>query len=372
MKAFVILAVLLAPGLAAAYPQYQFASDTATCSECHHAPAGGGLLTEWGRGELGDTLAMAGDGRLLHGIDEPAWLAVGGDLRLAALVNDTGSADGAETAVFPMQAELAARVAASAISITAIAGVRSAARDTEAPADDAGGFHGLAPFSREHVVGYHAEGAPWWLRAGRFAAPFGLRLVDHTAYVRRHTGYGVFEETYGLGVSHLAEARELHVTAFVSDLLQVGAEPEVGVAALFERRWAATALLASTRITGGASNARGLADVAVKRWLAAPRLLWMAEVAGGWQLLRDAGEGRPQVVAFAGPTWFPARGVNVGVAAELYAEDARVAASNRYAGSLSASFMPIAHVELLVTSRYQRIGTDDRALATMVQLHYLP
>jgi hypothetical protein len=369
----VVVAVLvLAPAVAVAYPQYQFASDTATCGECHQTPAGGGLLTEWGRGELGDTLSMGGDGRLLHAIDEPEWLAVGGGLRLAALVNDTGSADGAETAVFPMQAELAARLASGALSITAIAGARSAARDTAAPDDDAGGFGGLAFFSREHFVGYHDEASAWWLRAGRFTAPFGLRLADHTAYVRRHTGYGVYEETYGVGASRLVEARDLHLTAFISDVLQVGAAPEAGVAGMLEQRWAATAVVASTRITAGAAKARVLTDVAVKHWLAGPRLLWMAELAGGWEVLRAAGEGRPQLVGYAGPTWFPARGVNVGIAAELFAEDARVVATNRYAGSLSASIMPVAHVELIVTSRYQRVGTDDHALATMLQLHYLP
>jgi hypothetical protein len=373
MRALLVIAlVAIAPGAAAAYPQYQFSSETATCGECHQTPSGGGLLTEWGRGELGDTLSMGGDGRLLHAIDEPEWLAIGGDLRLAALVNDTGSADGAEVAVFPMQVELAARVAAGPWSVTAIAGARSAARDTTTPDDDAGGFHGLAFFSREHFVGYHADDSAWWLRAGRFAAPFGLRLADHTAFVRRYTGYGVYEETYGVGASRVGDATDIHLTAFASDVLQVGAEPEAGVAAMLEHRWSATAFVASTRLTGGAEEARALASVAAKHWLAAPHLLWMAEVVGGYQVLRDADERRPQVTAYAGPTWFPTRGVNVGVAAEMFAEDARIAEANRYAGSIAVSFMPLAHVEMIANGRYQRIGTDDHAAMVMLQLHYLP
>lgn len=368
----VLAAMLLAPGVAVAYPQYQFASETATCGECHQQPAGGGLLTDWGRSELGETLSLGGDGRLLHAVDEPDWLAVGGGLRLAALVNDTGGADGAEVAVFPMQLELAVRVASGALSATAIAGVRSAARATETPGDDRGGFGGLAFFSREHFVSYRAETSPWMVRAGRFAAPFGLRLADHTAYVRRHTGYGVFDETLGVGVARLGGETDVHLTAFVSDVVQVDAAPEGGAAAMIERRWAATALLGSARVTGGAADARALADVAVKHWIPGPRLLWMAEVAGGWQVLRDAGAGRPQVVAYAGPTWFPMRGVNVGLAAELFAADARVAESNRYAGSLAAAIMPVAHLELIATGRYQVIGGEDRALTAMFQLHYLP
>lgn len=366
------LALAVAPTVAAAYPQYQFSSETSTCAECHHASTGGGLLTEWGRSELGDTLSMGGDGRLLHGIDEPGWLALGGDLRLAALVNDTGSADGAEVAVFPMQLELAARAAADPVAVTVIAGVRSAARDSATPGDGGGGARGLGFISREHFVTYQPRDATWQVRAGRFAAPFGLRLADHTAYVRRYTGHGLYEETYGLGWSRLRDGTDLHVVAFVSDVVQLGAPPAVGAAAMLERRSAASALVVSARVTGGADDVRALGDVAVKRWLAEPKVLLMGELAAGYQLLRDAGEGRPQLVGYAGPVWFPRRGVHLALGAEVYAADARLVEGNRYAGSAALSVMPIAHVELLLNGRYQRVGTGDHAAMAMLQLHYLP
>lgn len=366
------LALAVVPAVAAGYPQYQFSSETATCGECHHASAGAGLLTDWGRSELGDTLSMGGDGRLLHSIDEPAWLAVGGDLRVAALVNDTGSADGAEVAVFPMQLDLAARVAADRVAVTLVAGVRSAARDSDTAGDGGGGARALGFISREHFVTYESNEATWQVRGGRFAAPFGLRLADHTAYVRRYTGHGLYEETYGVGWSRLQGATDLHVTGFVSDVVQLGAPPVGGAAAMLERRWATSALIVSARVTGGADDVRGLADVAVKRWLAGPKLLLMGEVAAGYQYLREAAEGRPQIVGYAGPVWFPTRGINLALAAEVYAADVRLAEDNRYAGSAVLSVMPIAHVELLLNARYQRIGTDAHAAMAMFQLHYLP
>ena len=105
--------VVLTARAAAAYPQFQFASGTDRCVDCHLAPAGGGLLTEGGHDELGDTLAMSGVGRALHGAPLPGWLALGADLRMAALVEDAG-AEGARVAVFPMQVEGAARLSRGA------------------------------------------------------------------------------------------------------------------------------------------------------------------------------------------------------------------------------------------------------------------
>lgn len=364
-------ALALVAGEAAAYPHYQFTSGTDRCSECHLAPAGGGLINDWGRSELGDTLSMGGDGRFLHRLDTPAWLVLGGDLRLAALVNDTGSADGAEVAVFPMQAEAAARVGGGALSATVVAGARAAARDTERPDDGGGGFHGLAFFLREHLITY-APSERWQVRAGRFAAPFGLRLADHTAFVRRYLGYGVYDETYGVGLSLLRGAADLHVTAFVADVVQAGAPLAGGVAALYERRWAATALMGSARITAGEAAARGVAGLAVKRWLPGSAVLLMAEVDGGWEQLTDAGAGRALLAVHAGPTWIPRRGVNLALAGEVFAEDVRVVETNRYAGSLALSVLPWAHVEVVASGRYQRVGSDAHATLAMIQLHYMP
>ena len=82
-------------GARGAYPQFQFSSGTNRCSQCHYSPAGGGLITSWGRDESGDTISLGGDGAFLHGLwAPPSWLALGADFRLAApLVNDSGGAE---------------------------------------------------------------------------------------------------------------------------------------------------------------------------------------------------------------------------------------------------------------------------------------
>lgn len=364
LAAGVIVAALAAS--AAAYPHYQLSSDSARCADCHLAPAGGGLLSEWGRGELGDTLSAGGDGRLLHGIDTPAWLALGGDLRLAALVHDTGADTGAETAVFPMQLELAARVGGERFSATAVVGLRSVARD------DGRGEDGrtVAPFSREHFV-TAAFGDAWQVRAGRFAPPFGLRLADHTAYVRRFTGGGLYEEPYAVGASHVGDSSDLHVTAFVADPLQARAPFAAGLAVLYERRAGSRAVRGSGRISAGEHARRGLAGVSATWWLPGPAVVVLAEVDAGWEMFPDAGEGRPTATAYVGPTWLPERWLAVTAAAEFHAADLRLPEANRYAGSASIAAMPWAHVEVQATGRYQRIGGEGHAATAMLQLHYI-
>src|SRR5262245_52965613 len=93
-------------GRAFAYVQFQFSSGTTRCSQCHFSPAGGGLLTSWGRDESGDTISMGGDGAFLHGLwSPPSWLALGLDVRLAATRTDDGGPETPRAAFFPMQAD---------------------------------------------------------------------------------------------------------------------------------------------------------------------------------------------------------------------------------------------------------------------------
>src|SRR5438445_786070 len=81
------------------------------------SPAGTGLISSWGRDEAGDTLSLGGDGAFLHGLwTPPSWLALGADVRLAAIRNDVGGPESPEVAAFPMQADLYARAAYDAFS----------------------------------------------------------------------------------------------------------------------------------------------------------------------------------------------------------------------------------------------------------------
>src|SRR3954465_4854979 len=71
-----VLAVIAATErTAAAYPQWQLSSGSARGNGWHSAPAGGGLITSYGRDAIGSELSsFEGNGAFLHGkVSPPAW-----------------------------------------------------------------------------------------------------------------------------------------------------------------------------------------------------------------------------------------------------------------------------------------------------------
>ncbi len=373
-----LLVLAAAAAEARAYPHLQLSSGSGRCSQCHVGPAGGGLLTPWGQDEHGDTVARGGDGRFLHGaIELPGWLMLGGNVRVAALANDAGGTEGAELSAFPMQVDLAARVASGAWSAVAIAGVRGVVRSGAPAAAGNPGSEASEPslasylVSREHYLMWRPGEEGAYARAGRFAAPYGLRLADHTAYVRRYLGYNLLEETYGLGGGWIGDAWELHAAAFASDPLQGSPRRELGAAAMLEARPAhALVIGASARAAIGEHDRRYQAGVHGKLWLDGARLLLQGEVHGVRQTF-DAGAGdRWQLAAYAGPVLVPARGLYAGLAYQAFTEDVEIHGVLRQALEVWLAVFPRAHVEVMASARAQRIGPSERAYLAMLQLHY--
>jgi hypothetical protein len=379
MKALVVMAVLLVAARAHAYPHFQLSSGTGQCAQCHLSPAGGGLLTAWGQEEGGDTISRGGNGHFLHGlVTLPDWLAIGGDIRVAALANDTGSSDGTELAVFPMQADLGVHAGSEHLAIAAVVGVRGAVRSgsPDAPASDPPIGDASSPSLRSYLVARELY-AIWradaqsgaYVRAGRFAAPYGLRLADHTAYVRRYLGYNLLEETLGIGGGILGDGWELHATGFVFDPLQGATRHEVGGAVMAEVQPTDLAFGASARVSRTADDIRAQGGVHAKVWLEPANLLLQAEVDGVHQSFA-AGGSRNQLAAYVGPVLVPARGFYTGVAYEAFAEDLAVHSVLRQAIDAWISVMPRAHWELMLSARGQRIGPDEHAAVALLQLHY--
>ena len=374
IRALVVLVALC--GVAQAYPQFQLTAGSPRCSNCHIAPAGGGLLSEWGQEEAGDTIARGGDGHFLHGaIDLPEWLQLGGDLRVAALANDTGDSNGTELAAFPMQADLAAHAGTGAWSVTAIVGARGAVRSgsptspANAASEVTGPSLGSYVVSREHYVMWKPSDDGAYVRIGRFAAPYGLRLADHTAYVRRYLGYNLMEETYGVGGGYLGDWFELHATAFVYDPLQGAIRKEAGGALLFEMQPGNIAVIgASARVGVASGDTRIQGGMHAKVWIESTEVMLQGEIDGVHEML-DGGD-RNQLAAYVGPVLIPARGVYTGLAYEAFAEDLAVRGVLRQAAGAWVSVLPRAHWEVMASARAQRIGPAEHAVVAMLQIHY--
>jgi len=370
---------LLSARSAEAYPQFQFSSGTSRCAQCHYSPAGYGLLTSWGRDESGDTISRGGDGAFLHGLwAPPDWLALGGDIRYAGLRNDVGGAGSPETAFFPMQAEAYGRAAfgKTGVSLYVAAGLRGATR-AEKTGDT---IHSTAAISREHYLMWKPSATGAYVRLGRFYAPYGLRMAEHIYYVRRYSGFNLFEETYNLSGGYLEEDWEVHATAFTKppsgfpEVLQSEGVRGQGGALYGEKRFAAMSAVGLQGRLVVNSEQRVLQGGAIgKLWVEKAKLLAMGEL----DLQRHdvtGGVAYNQLIAFLGATFFPVRGVMAGLAAERYQEDLRVATTARNAFDLEVNLFPWAHCEIVLLGRYQVTGSGksdgDPGSLGMFQLHY--
>jgi hypothetical protein len=165
------------------------------CATCHEDPSGAGLLTPYGRaqgvllmstrwGSGRDDEAAARLGEFLFGaVHLPDALSLGGEARGAELVSSVAS-QGVASQFILMQTDLDAGLHVSRLHAEASLGY---AKDGAYPATLAGS--GSARLvSRTHWIGVDL-GADHdiLLRAGRIDVPFGLRIIEHTAWVRAAT-----------------------------------------------------------------------------------------------------------------------------------------------------------------------------------------
>jgi hypothetical protein len=376
VKALIVAVALGAvwPTAASAYPHYQLSSGSERCDFCHYALAGGGLLNEWGQGESADTLGRGGDGRFLHGLIElPDWVQAGGELRVAGLVHDTGESAGARTAVFPMQADALVRFVAGSFSLAGSVGLRGSVRSADV-SDDSGPMTASASsplISREHYVQWEQGLTGRYARAGRFFAPHGLRLHDHTAYVRRYLGFNLLEETYGVSAGQVGDRWEVHAAAFVSDRVRWAPRDYAGGSVFVERHTSSSAVGASARVEVGDVDSRAIGGLFGKLWSPGAKILWWAQIDVGRHSIDgvDGGD-RLLLAAYAGPVWVPVRGLYLGAAYELYDEDLQVEDVERHAVSAWVSLIPRAHFELMSSLRLQLLGPSQRATTGLLQFHY--
>lgn len=374
-SAVIVLVSLLCPSLAGAYPQWQFSTGTTRCNQCHYSPAGGGLLTSYGRDANGEDLSTwKGDGSFMHGaVDLPTFLKLGLDARFAAVNNDNGGPDQPKTAFFPMQFDAHVRLEAGAFAFQAIGGVRGQLRrgDAPIPASNVDPENGSRLLSREHWAIWQPAAQGLYVRAGRYFAPFGLRLAEHVVYVRRDLGFNLFEETYNLSVGFLNNDWEGHLTAFAPDFLQ-GGNQSAGAAAYAEKRLlderAGVGVQAKYSVSGDVKRAVG--GVVGKAFVEPARTLFMME-ANYVQQMPEQSEGVGQFVGLLGGSWLPPI---PGGLASLWVEriqtDVRTSGTAITAGSAVISWFPYPHWELQLVERLQQADGGNRVNTFLAQIHY--
>jgi hypothetical protein len=369
--------VLAGERAAQAYPQWQLSTGAVRCNQCHYAPAGGGILTSYGRDAAGEQLStFGGNGDFLHGaVTLPSWLAVGGDLRGAFVANDVQDPNGPAVAAFPMQADLAARLGLPAgFSLGGIVGFRGQVRDPDilVPHQNFQPISTSRLISREHYAMWQPAAVGPYVRVGRFFTPFGLRFAEHNLYLRRDLGFDQLEETYNVSAGVIYDAWELHVSLFAPDFVRHIGSDQNGFAALYERRLAddRLALAGQARLASGPGVTRFIVGGYGKLWVEGLRCQFFVEGDAVQLLFDDPAAGtRVQAIGTAGVTVFPVRGVMLTALWERNQIDVDVA--DGWTGATAfVSWFPYAHTEAQIFGRLQFPSGGDVAKTFFAQLHY--
>ncbi len=221
---FLSLVALLFSTHAFAYG-FMLKHDYTACAQCHVDPSGGSLVTPYGRAQAelllrtrygakseGEEAEPGKAADFLFGLFSlPETLLLGGDVRGAV----AGGLEGNPWRVFPMQLDVTGAVRSGPLTASVSLGLGSPAT---APATLVGSTPSL--ISRHHWVGYSPdEDGAFMVRAGRMALPFGLRLPEHTSWVRAETRTDAnVSQQHGLSFVYAGEHVRTEVMGIVGNL----------------------------------------------------------------------------------------------------------------------------------------------------------
>jgi len=363
---FVLVAIVAtsAPRRAAAYPQYQLDSDK-TCTGCHLAPDGGGILNENGTNTAESTAWHPGNGNFMYGMSRPSWLDLGGDLRAAGGYVNPGTSS---AAFYPMQAEVSASAHWNGFSLFAIGGLRR-------PQDQGSALHAL--WSREHYVMWQSnpdgpEGV--YIRVGRLEPTFGLRLAEHVVYTQRYGGYPLYGEVYALAASIVKEAFEVHATGFIHDPIASAEEHGDGGALYAEARVGDHAAVGAEGKYSAADDAhRTYGGLTGKLYLPGPKLQLLAE----GQVIREnfvaaGGDTVTQLAGYALASHPFGGGFLLDVGVGHFTEDTRVKGLFRDCLDAQMHWFQTSHIEWLLSARVELLdlGAHPNGGYLLAQIHY--
>jgi len=174
----------------------------ANCQSCHLSPAGGGVLTQYGKmseEEFLSSWAKEGEGGVFHFAKTPQWLSVGGDARSVYVTTSSKTYEGSRFIGMQADLELGLRLTPNLFLVPS-AGVYNNGQQFE---------------SRRHYVLLNLN-EQTSIRAGRFFPAYGVLFPDHTLYTRKGMGFDQGNESYNVEFSYKANEGEVFVTGILA------------------------------------------------------------------------------------------------------------------------------------------------------------
>jgi hypothetical protein len=210
----VVSALLLfsSPQTAYAYP-WMNRHEYPNCASCHADPSGGGLLTQYGRAQsellLSSRYGSAAEEEepgpfkdfAFGAFEFPDQVLLGAWVRNGYMWNRADESL-VDHRFLQMRADVAAQVKVGAFRANGTIGVAS--RDSQPLSQNAAltSGDGANLVSREHWLGVDLFDEAVLVRAGRIALPFGLRITEHTAWVRAETRTDINQDQqHGIAVA---------------------------------------------------------------------------------------------------------------------------------------------------------------------------
>lgn len=310
------------------------------CSSCHANPAGGGKRTAYGNAFAQTELpARAAASEEIWTGEIARWLAVGADLRAGYQYVDVPNSEA--TSEFDItRGNLY-------VEATVIPGRLSVYVDQQ-----------LAPGSSLNREAYaRLNGGAFYLMAGQFYLPYGLRLQDDTAFIRQVTGINFTSPDRGIQAGY--ERGPWSAQASLTNGTAGGTETDSGkqaslLASYVGRRWRAGL---SFNFNDADAGDRQMQNVFLG--LKTGPVVWLAEV----DLVSDdlpAGTERDSIPGLLEANWMFRDGHNLKISYEYFDPDKDVSEDHleRWSGVWEYTPMPFLQVRLGVRL-YDGIPQND-------------
>ncbi len=244
MRAVLAIAMLMAPGLASAYPQF-IGHGYPSCMNCHYNPMGNGPLTDYGRAVGADGIAsgalypkswseekVADLSGFLFRTPVQKHFRVQANYRGMEMVSSVGTPSERWSWIH-MQAggQLILKFLENdRLTFVGEVGYNPSSNSAKATGQDKRKLR-----TREHYVGFRIT-PEVGVYAGLMDKAYGIRVAEHIAFSRILPEMTQNDQTHGVMIHGLFEGWEGALHGFVGNLLQAKDLRQVGASAQIERQ----------------------------------------------------------------------------------------------------------------------------------------